>query len=137
MSLQAELSYLQGHLATSELTQPPPPPQTAVAPPVFTIADLPSVVTAAMPAAYDLSSLFDPTLAQASWAMHQRANIDPRQYLAAAAAGPSPTTTTTSGGGGGALQAVARELPNRSHGSPSAPPMPPSTNASSSLSLSK
>ncbi|TKY65602.1 LOB domain-containing protein 18 [Spatholobus suberectus] len=107
VSLQAELSYLHGHLAQMELPQPPPPPPAA-APPVFSIADLPAATTVAMPATYDLASLFDP-MGQASWAMQQRA-MDPRHYMAAA-----PSTTSAD------LQAVARDL-SRRHGSPPTPP---------------
>ncbi|KAG4925440.1 hypothetical protein JHK87_050980 [Glycine soja] len=130
VSLQAELSYLHGHLAQMELPQPsppPPPPQTTAAPPSgFSIADLPPATVAAVPATtYDLSSLFDP-LGQTSWAMQQRA-IDLRQYLAAAAA---PSTTS-----GADIQAVARDIPHR-HGSPPSPPAS-SSNASPSLSHSK
>ncbi|KAG5014169.1 hypothetical protein AAZX31_09G246700 [Glycine max] len=130
VSLQAELSYLHGHLAQMELPQPPPPlplPQTMVAPPPgFLIADLPSATVAAAAATtYDLSSLFDP-LGQTSWAMQQRA-IDPRQYNMAAA----PSTATT----GADIQAVASDIPHR-HGSPPSPPAS-SSNASPSLSLSK
>ncbi|RDY08006.1 LOB domain-containing protein 30, partial [Mucuna pruriens] len=124
VSLQAELSYLHGHLAHMELPQPPPPPTaTAAAAPVFSIADLPSATVAAVPATYDLSSLFDP-MGQGSWAMQQRA-MDPRQYMGAA-----PSTTT-----GAELQAVARDISHR-HGSPPTPPAS-SSNASPSLSLSK
>lgn len=125
MALQAEITFLQAHIPTTELQMPPPPPppQAAVAPPAFSISDLPSTTTVAMPAAnYDLSALFDPL---PSWAVQQRA-MDPRQYLAT---GPSPTTS-------GAFHAVAREYAHR-HG-PAAPgpygPHGPSSNASSSLS---
>ncbi|KAJ1426765.1 LOB domain-containing protein 18 [Sesbania bispinosa] len=94
-----------------------------MAPPFLSFSDLPPATTAAMPVAYDLATLFEP-MAQTSWAIQQRA-MDQRQYLSA---GPSSTTS-------GSLQAVARELSNR-HGSSSTLPMP-SSNASSSLSLSK
>lgn len=133
MSLQAELSYLHSHLTpTTELSQPPPPPpqpQAAVAaPPAFSMADLPTATATAIPATYDLSSLFDP-MGQTPWAMQQR-GIDPRQYLAAAA---QPSTNA-------GLHAVARELLHRQHhhgASSSAAHAPSSSNASSSLSLSK
>ncbi|KAK7340117.1 hypothetical protein VNO77_20811 [Canavalia gladiata] len=131
VSLQAEISYLQGHLTQLELPQPPPPPpQGGVAPPAFSIADLPSItatatttITTTTLANYDLSTLFDP-MGQIPWAFQQRA-IDPRQFLATA---PSGTPSVD-------LQAVARELLHR-HGSPPTPPAPCS-NTSSSLSLSK
>ncbi|XP_045798943.1 LOB domain-containing protein 18-like [Trifolium pratense] len=115
LSLQAELSYMQSHINSSELTQPPlPPPQAAVAPAVFSFADLPPPTATTMPVTYDMSTLFDP-MGQPSLAMqHQRPNIDPRQYLPAR----GPTSTTSS---------------HRQIGSSSAP----SSNASSSPSFSK
>lgn len=132
MSLQAELSYLQSHLTpTTELSQQPPPqqqPQVAVAAPAFSMADLPTATPTAIPATYDLSSLFDP-MGQTSWAMQQR-GIDPRQYLTAAA---QPSTNA-------GLHAVARELLHRQHHhhhGASSSAAPSSSNASSSLSLSK
>ena len=135
MSLQAELSYLQGHLATLELPHPPPQPpsspQATIAPPVLSISDLPPApaATATMPATYDLSSLFEP-MAQTSWAMQHRP-IDPRQIL-----GSGTSTSSASGsGGGGDLQALARELLRR-HGSAPAAPVPCS-NAPPSQSHSK
>ncbi|XP_022757103.1 LOB domain-containing protein 18 [Durio zibethinus] len=121
VNLQAELSYLQAHLATLELPSPPPPPQpqTLMAPPPLSISDLPSA--SSVPATYDLSSLFDP-MVQPSWAMQQR-QIDPRQF------GGSGSSSST---GCGDLQALARELLHR-QGSPQLP----CTDASSSPSLSK
>ncbi|KAG5053775.1 hypothetical protein JHK85_006285 [Glycine max] len=111
VSLQAELSYLQGHLATLELPQPPPPPPsspqaTTMAPPVISIAELPSTV----PATYDLSSLFDPMAQSPSWAVQPRP-IESRQYVGSGPSGPSATSAS-----GGDLQALARELLHR-HGS--------------------
>ncbi|KAF8028356.1 hypothetical protein BT93_E1083 [Corymbia citriodora subsp. variegata] len=99
VNLQAELSFLQSHLATLELPAPlpPPPPPPALGPPQLSIADLPSA--SSIPASYDLSSLFDP-MAQAAWMVPQR-QIDPRQFE----------------GGGGDLNALARELLRR-QGSP-------------------
>ncbi|KAJ0053832.1 hypothetical protein Pint_00262 [Pistacia integerrima] len=127
VNLQAELSYLQAHLATLELPSPPPPPppppQTLMTPPPLSISDLPSA--SSMPATYDLSSLFDP-MVQPSWAMQQR-QMDPRQY-----GGPCSSPT---GGGGGDLQALARELLHR-QGSPPLGSVP-CTDVSSSPSLSK
>ncbi|RDY14810.1 LOB domain-containing protein 18, partial [Mucuna pruriens] len=112
VSLQAELSYLQGHLATLELPQPPPPPsspQATMAPPVISIADLPSSASTG-PVTYDLSSLFDPMAQTPSWAVQPR-SIDSRQYVGSS--GTSPTSAS-----GGDLQALARELLHR-HGSAS------------------
>ncbi|TYI69657.1 hypothetical protein E1A91_D08G167900v1 [Gossypium mustelinum] len=112
VNFQAELSYLQAHLTTLELPSPPPPPpppsQTLVAAPPLSISDLPSA--SSVPATYDLSSLFDPMVAQTSWAMQQR-QIDPRQY------GGTGSASST---GSGDLQALARELLHR-QGSPHLP----------------
>ncbi|XVE73999.1 hypothetical protein DITRI_Ditri11bG0163900 [Diplodiscus trichospermus] len=122
VSLQAELSYLQAHLATLELPSPPPPPapsQTLMVQPPLSISDLPSA--SSVPASYDLSSLFDP-MVQSSWAMQQR-QIDPRQF------GGSGSSAST---GSGDLQALARELLHR-QGSPQLP----CTDASPSPSLTK
>lgn len=128
VSLQAELSYLQGHLATIELPQQPSPspPQTTIAPQVVSLANLPSATSSAMPTTYDLSSLFDPIVQTSSWAMNQRP-IDPRQYL-----GSGPSATSPSGGNGGDLQTLARELLHRYGSSHVA-----CSNAPSSHSLSK
>ncbi|XP_017969845.1 PREDICTED: LOB domain-containing protein 18 [Theobroma cacao] len=125
VNLQAELSYLQAHLATLELPSPPPPPPpstTLMAPPPLSISDLPSATS--VPATYDLSSLFDPVV-QHSWGMQQR-QIDPRQF------GGSGSSSLT---GSGDLQALARELLHR-QGSPQHGCLP-CTDASPSQSLSK
>ncbi|KAK8650519.1 hypothetical protein V6N13_140154 [Hibiscus sabdariffa] len=131
VNLQAELSYLQAHLSSLELPSPPPPPpsQTLIAhPPALSISDLPSA--SSVPAAYDLSSLFDPMVTQStSWAMQQR-QIDPRQF--------GGTGSSSSTGTGGDLQALARELLH-SQGSPQLPcsDAPPSSSPSPPQSLSK
>ncbi|KAL2337446.1 hypothetical protein Fmac_011892 [Flemingia macrophylla] len=129
MSLQAELSYLQGHLATLELPQPqqpPPPPsspQATMAQQVISIAELPSSTG---PATYDLSSLFDPMAQTPSWALQPNRPIESRQYV-----GSSGTSATTSASGGD-LQALARELLHRHGSSPLS-----CSNPSSSHSISK
>nr|XP_029153740.1 LOB domain-containing protein 18 isoform X2 [Arachis hypogaea] len=141
LALQAELSFLQNHLATMEIRQPPPIPPTQGVPTstIFSVADLPMVVgvasaTLSMPATFDPSSHFDLATAQASWAVYQRAMMDPRQYMAVA----NPIGPTA--GGGVDLQTVARELINR-HVPPQAPPQTFGSNAAStsapSLSSSK
>ncbi|XP_057756304.1 LOB domain-containing protein 18-like [Arachis stenosperma] len=128
LALQAELSSLQNHLATMEIRQPPPIPPTQGVPtsPIFSVADLPTVVdvaptTLSMPATFDPSSHFDP----ATWAVYQRAMMDP--------IGPTAS-------GGVDLQTVARELINR-HVPPQAPPQTSDSNVAStsapSLSSSK
>ncbi|KAG0474842.1 hypothetical protein HPP92_014528 [Vanilla planifolia] len=107
VSLQAELSYLQTHLATMELPTPPPPPQLSL-PQTHSLSmpDLLSSAAATVPAStLDLSTLFDPQSQQA-------AELHPPQQLGR-------------GGGGGDLQALARELIDRHRSSASnRPPMP-------------
>lgn len=142
VNLQAELAYLQAHLAALEVPTPPPSAQQSqpqpplfVPPPVLNIADLPTGVPM-MPATYDLSSLFDP-MVQPAWAIQPR-QLDPRQLFGGAAAARVTTVDMTSssssaGGGGsgsGDLQELARELMHR-HGSPTLP----CTNAPSSSAL--
>ncbi|XVF79901.1 hypothetical protein PTKIN_Ptkin15bG0027900 [Pterospermum kingtungense] len=128
VNLQAELTYLQAHLATLELPTPPPPPPppqsaTLVASPPLSISDLPSA--SSVPATYDLSSLFDP-IVQPSWAMQQQRQNDPRQF---GGSGSSSTPTT----GSGDLQSLARELLHR-QGSPQLPCSDASPSQSPSLS---
>ncbi|KAJ6940251.1 LOB domain-containing protein 18-like [Populus alba x Populus x berolinensis] len=124
VNLQAELSYLQAHLAATEVPSPPPPPPPAlVTPPPFSIADLPSA--SSIPAAYDLSSLFDP-MVQPSWSMQPR-QLDPHQF-----GGSSTGTSETSGGD---LQALARELLHRQGSLP--PGSVPCSDALASSSISK
>lgn len=136
MNLQAELSYLQAHLATLELPTPTPPPAAqpimVVPPPALSIADLPTVVTgnassssssSVVPATYDLSSLFDPIMVHgghsSSWNMHQRSAVDLRQ--------------TSTSAGSGDLQELARELLHRHGSSSSTVVVPCTTDQPSSL----
>lgn len=105
VSLQTELSYMQAHLATLELPQPPPPPPVPqpVVPPPLSIADLP--MASSVPATYDLSTLFDLAV-QPTWAMQQlqqRQHIDPRHLV-----GGSPAA-----GGSSDLQSLAGQLLHR------------------------
>ncbi|KAK9143679.1 hypothetical protein Syun_013079 [Stephania yunnanensis] len=118
VNLQAELSYMQAHLATLQLPSPPPPPPpqvlsaTSNAP--FLIPDLASSSSAntsasAMPSMnFELSSLFDPLSttqhAWQSWPHHQQNNLqqrqlvnnDPRQYASGSSTSTSaPTTSST------------------------------------------
>jgi hypothetical protein len=129
VNLQAELTYLQAHLATLELPSPalPVAPQMPMAMPAqFSIADLPS--TTAIPTTIDLSALFDPP-AQPQWAMQQHHQQQLRQQSYGA---PAPRGSTSmaegSAGGSGDLQSLARELLDR-HGrggiKPELPPPPP------------
>ncbi|KAJ3682600.1 hypothetical protein LUZ60_015173 [Juncus effusus] len=114
VNLQAELTYLQAHLTTLELPSPPPLPAPPVANPImppqhFSISDLPSASSVALPSApVDLSSLFDPPMGPTTGPV-QWAQPDPRQQI-------------SSSSGGGDLQALARELLDRhrtGHGDPS------------------
>ncbi|KAA8520529.1 hypothetical protein F0562_014785 [Nyssa sinensis] len=104
VNLQAELSYLQAHVAALEIPTPPPPPpppQPLPTPPSLSIGDIPSA--SSMPATYDLSSLFE-SMVQPSWTMQQRP-MDMRQF------GDSITLADISSlTGSGDFQALAREL---------------------------
>ncbi|KAJ6729865.1 hypothetical protein OIU85_020739 [Salix viminalis] len=100
----------------------PPLPPTLVTQPPLSIAGHPSA--SAIPAAYDLSSLYDP-MVQPSWSMQPRQQ-DPRQF------GGNSGTSETSGGD---LQALVRELLLR-RGSPP-PGSVPCSDALASSSISK
>ncbi|KAL0739759.1 hypothetical protein Bca4012_081272 [Brassica carinata] len=135
---QAEVSYLQAHLASLELpqpqTRPPPPPPPQSQPLFFThpplsITDLPASVSP-LPSTYDLASTFDQAASPSSWAIQQRRLGDPsHQY-----GGPLLTSSVTIGLGGGNsdLEALAHELLHR-QGSPP----PAATDDSPSRSMSK
>ncbi|KAJ6334985.1 hypothetical protein OIU76_007684 [Salix suchowensis] len=101
---------------------PPPPPTLVTQPPLSIAAGLPSA--SSIPAAYDLSSLYDP-MVQPSWSMQPRQQ-DPRQF------GGNSGTSETSGGD---LQALVRELLHR-RGSPP-PGSVPCSDALASSSISK
>ncbi|XP_073029746.1 LOB domain-containing protein 30-like [Primulina eburnea] len=117
VNLQAELSYLQAHLATLELPPPPPAPQQPLPllmPSAFSISDLPTSSIA--PVTYDLSSLFDPTILNPwnSLQVQQRQQINnPRQFSSAAAGSSPEIPSSDSAAGDGDLQELARELLNR------------------------
>ncbi|XP_010053892.1 LOB domain-containing protein 30-like [Eucalyptus grandis] len=111
VNLQAELSYLQAHLGPLELPTQPLPPllpmQLPVAPHSLSIADLPiPSASPSMPAQYDVSSLFDPTVHPSSWAAGTllRRTIDPRQF----SGGCSLPTTMVEGEGD--LRALTSEF---------------------------
>ncbi|KAF7844750.1 LOB domain-containing protein 18-like [Senna tora] len=119
MTLQAELSYLQGHLATLES----PLSQSTTLPCAISLTDdVPSGVSDAS-STYDLSSLFDP-MPQNTWATQQRP-MGANQYVGG---GPSHINSGA-GGGNGDLQTLAREFLDRHRSPPIA--------ASSTQSLSK
>ncbi|KAK6142891.1 hypothetical protein DH2020_023239 [Rehmannia glutinosa] len=128
VNLQAELSYLQAHLTTLDL--PTPPTQLIPPPATLSIADLPT--SSAMPATYDLSSLFDQVAMHPSWTLHQRqSEIDTCAFSTTATTRVQPeipSFAASSGGGGGDLQELARELLNRH-----APPVVPCRNQASTL----
>ncbi|KAK9910728.1 hypothetical protein M0R45_034678 [Rubus argutus] len=133
VNLQAEISYLQAHLATMELPSPPPPPpppSSLVTPPPLSIADLPSA--SSMPTSYDLSSLFEPMVQPTAWVMQQRALLHNQNLHFGGGSGGS---SSGGGGGSGDLQALARELLHRHSASPSG--SVPCSEASPSPSLSK
>ncbi|RLN18244.1 LOB domain-containing protein 30-like [Panicum miliaceum] len=121
VNLQAELTYLQAHLATLELPSPPPPPAPPQMPMPgpFSIADLPS--STSVPTTVDLSALFDPPphAQPPQWAVqqqhhhhqHQHQLRQPAPYGAPVRGGSG--MAETSGAGGGDLQALARELVDR------------------------
>ncbi|KAE9603227.1 hypothetical protein Lal_00018680 [Lupinus albus] len=85
-TLQNELSYLQAQLL--ELPQPPPPLQQAA-------------MAAAMPATYDLSTLFDPMAQQSPRNMMQQRAMDLRYQYVGATTLPSASASGGGGGGGG------------------------------------
>ncbi|XP_028763656.1 LOB domain-containing protein 30-like [Neltuma alba] len=138
VSLQAELSYLQGHLATLELPQPPPPPlpQATPTPTTLSIGNVPSGIATSLPVTYDLSSLFDP-MAQSPWPLPHRP-MDSHQFGSSGLPIIGRGSGSGSSSGSGDLHALARELLNR-HGSPpsSAPMACSKASSSSPSSLSK
>ncbi|CAD6202899.1 unnamed protein product [Miscanthus lutarioriparius] len=133
VNLQAELTYLQAHLATLELPSPPPlpaPPQMPLPPGPFSISDLPS--STSVPTTVDLSALFDPPPQPPQWAVqsaqphHHHHHHQPQQqyhqlrqpgpYGAPVRPGGGPGMAESSGGGGGGgddLQSLAGELLDR------------------------
>ncbi|KAL0309157.1 UNVERIFIED_CONTAM: LOB domain-containing protein 18 [Sesamum calycinum] len=126
VNLQAELSYLQAHLATLELPTPPPAPPPPLLPPALSLSDL-ATSSSAFPATYDLSSLIDPIL-HPSWILNQRQDIDLRTFSTTTAARAPPDIPSSAASSGGDLQELARELLNRH-----APPVVPCRNQTSTL----
>ncbi|KAH0882372.1 hypothetical protein HID58_058468 [Brassica napus] len=130
VNLQAEVSYLQAHLASLELPQPQtrPPPLTQpqplffTPPPPLSITDLPASVSP-----YDLASIVDPPT---SWATQQRRFVDPRNQYGGSSS--SSSAAVGLGGGNSDLQALAHELLHR-QGSPP----PAATDGSPSRSMSR
>ncbi|PWZ57252.1 NADP-dependent malic enzyme [Zea mays] len=123
VNLQAELTYLQAHLATLELPAPPPlpaPPQMPMPGP-FSISDLP--LSTSVPTTVDLSALFDPPPPQ--WATAQQPHHhhqqppqhhqlrQPAPYGAGASVRPGGGPGMAESSGGDELQSLARELLDR------------------------
>ncbi|KAD3069194.1 hypothetical protein R6Q59_016831 [Mikania micrantha] len=105
VSLQAELSYLQAHLASLEVPTPPPPPQPPNPPAGFSIANLPT--TSCFPANYDLSTLFDPMKQSLAPSMQ------PHQAVPMHFGGSTTGSTTLQHDAAGDLHELARELLQR------------------------
>ncbi|KAI3498368.1 hypothetical protein L1887_34141 [Cichorium endivia] len=90
-NLHTELSYFRTHLATLEAVTsspqtpppPPPPPQLHFTRAGLSTSDLPN--TTCVPTAYDLSSLFEPTLKPSSWTMQQ---MRPHQFSSGSTIAP-------------------------------------------------
>ncbi|CAN7138369.1 LOB domain-containing protein 18 [Brassica rapa] len=127
VNLQAEVSYVQAHLASLELpdpqTRPPPPPQSQpqslfFTPPPLSITDLAASVSP-LPSTYDLASTFDHAASPSSWATQQRRFVDPRHQYGRSLSSSSATVGLA--GGNSDLEALAHELLHR-QGSP-----PPTT----------
>ncbi|KAH0930857.1 hypothetical protein HID58_016584 [Brassica napus] len=124
---QAEVSYVQAHLASLELpdpqTRPPPPPQSQpqslfFTPPPLSTTDLAASVSP-LPSTYDLASTFDHAASPSSWATQQRRFVDPRHQYGRSLSSSSATVGLA--GGNSDLEALAHELLHR-QGSP-----PPTT----------
>ncbi|KAK1306530.1 LOB domain-containing protein 18 [Acorus calamus] len=122
---QAELTYMQAHLATLEFPSPPPPPPPPPPPqlvpqPPLSISDLPSAS-----ANFDLSMLFDP-LVQSPWAFQQPLQQQQQPQLGSSGRGLSGSSSSARGGGD--LQELARELLERHRSTtvgPCTEPLPP------------
>ncbi|KAK7260258.1 hypothetical protein RIF29_26159 [Crotalaria pallida] len=113
-TLKNEISYLQAQLV--ELPQPLPPLQQVA-------------MAAAMPATFDLSTLFD-SMAQSPWTMMQQRAMDPQyQYVSGGTSASGSGGTGSGGGDNSNLHALASEL-MPSHGpAPVAPGVDANANA--------
>lgn len=138
VNLQAELTYLQGHLTTMELPTPPPfapqpqPPMPTNA--AFSVSNLP--LSSSVPATVDLSTLLDPHNQSQQWAfqfqqqqvLQQQQQLLQQQQYMQMGEGSSRVAGGSSTADGGDLQALARELLDRhgmvAAGSPPEPPTP-------------
>ncbi|RLN39649.1 hypothetical protein C2845_PM01G45150 [Panicum miliaceum] len=138
VNLQAELTYLQGHLTTMEIPTPPPfagQPQMPMTAAFSSVSNLPS--SSNVPASVDLSTLFDSQMQSQQWAFQfqqqqilqqqQQQLLQQQQYLhmgEGSSRGASGSGTVD----GGDLQALAMELLDRRQrvavGSPPKPQTP-------------
>ncbi|XP_076951884.1 LOB domain-containing protein 18-like [Bidens hawaiensis] len=109
-NLQAELSYLQAHLATMEALAPPPPTQPQAPPVGFSIANLP--ITSCFPSNYDLSVLFDPMMQSSTCPILQplAQQVDPVEFNGGTTMGIPPQQGANNVSD---LHEVARELVQR------------------------
>ncbi|THU66636.1 hypothetical protein C4D60_Mb05t16230 [Musa balbisiana] len=121
VGLQAELSYLQAHLATLELPSPPPPPPppSLLAPTPFSTSDLTSA--SSLPSTGDLSTMFDPQV-QPEWPLQQPQQQRPPTELRPQLSNRERNVLGNPGCGGGDLQALGRELLDRHRSTTSEPP---------------
>ncbi|XP_076948788.1 LOB domain-containing protein 18-like [Bidens hawaiensis] len=126
VNLQAELAYLQGHLASLEVPTPPPPPQQHQPPTpssVVSITNLP--ITSSLPANYDLSVLFDPMMQSSARSMQSSV----QQMAPIQCHGSDTSTPPQHDGGRGSssdLHELARELLQRQNpGSSDVTTLPP------------
>ncbi|KAK8970726.1 LOB domain-containing protein 18 [Platanthera guangdongensis] len=122
VSLQAELSYLQAHLATLELPMPPPPPPPP--PPVlpqpnaFSMPDILSSANLPSHSSIDLSSLFDPQL-QTQQPPQQNLSAELRLPQQPGGSAMRQVAERSGSHDGDDLHALARELIERNLSSPS------------------
>jgi len=150
VNLQAELTYLQGHLATTEVPTPPPfagQPQMPMTAAFSSVSNLPS--SSNVPASVDLSTLFDSQTQSQQWAFqfqqqqilqqqhhhhHQQQQqqqlllLQQQQYLQMGEGSNRGASGSGTLDDGGDLQALAMELQDRRQrmavGSPPKPPTP-------------
>ncbi|XP_020572426.1 LOB domain-containing protein 30-like [Phalaenopsis equestris] len=116
VSLQAELSYLQSHLATLELPTPPPlPPPPLPQANAFSMPELLSSSNLPSHSNLDLSWLFDPQFQM----QQQNRPAELRQPQQLERSGERQVGESSGSHGGGDLQALARELIERHRSSSS------------------
>ncbi|KAK8956774.1 LOB domain-containing protein 18 [Platanthera zijinensis] len=122
--LQAELSYLQAHLATLELPMPlppPPPPPVLPQPIAFSMPDILSSANLPSHSSIDLSSLFDPQL-QMQQPPQQNRSVELRLPQQLGGSAMRQVAERSGSHDGDDLHALARELIERNRSSPSHAP---------------